>query len=299
MAPNATPPRKGERSSDGAANDNDADQLPTIGPIASQGQLPPPHNAPVTGTDRSHLVPPTPQTPFHTPLTHRGAQSHAHGPAVSPVAAESASTEYFPSLGQAASRSSMRSGTSAFSDLDSPALPRQPAIRIRRRGGSTGSQRSAVDQAAVQAALESVEGVDATGRPRSISQPERTYAGAQNVNAARHSRRTPQYPMPRLTEEGNRPTMQELGVEQQDQAMSAPQRVRSLEEGPSEQQRTGLRRVSNFFRPRRTTVSSASEPPVPGAYPPTPQRTVADDEYDAAIVDYLDTIGELLLDSFA
>lgn len=293
MAPNSPPPRKGERSSDATETEQDiVDQLPTIGPIASQGQLPPQHRAPVTGTDHTHLVPPTPQTPFHTPMaSHQRGGTHG---VVSPAAAESASTEYFPSLGQAPSRSSLRSGHSAFSELDSPALPRQPAIRIRRRGGSTGSQRSATDQAAVQSALDQVEGLDASGRPRSISQPERTYAGTGSANAARHSRKVPQQPMPRLTEEGNRPTMQDLGLAGgQDPSLPAPERTRSLEAAPvAPEQPGGLRRVGNFFWPRRTTVSSGSDglPPVPAS--PAPQRTAADDEYDAAIVDYLDTIGK-------
>lgn len=291
MAPNRQPPRKGQSSRDTGATDSHdfVDQLPSIGPVASQGQLPPPHHAPVTGSDHSRLVPPTPQTP----LNQRGL----HGAAVSPAAiAESASTEYFPTLGQAPSRSSLRSTTSAFSDLDSPALPRQPSIRIRRRGGSGGSQRAAAEQTAAQAAIAQLGGVDSTGRPRSISQPERTYGGSQSSNVARHSRKVPQQPMPRLTEEGNRPTMQDLGLnDQQGPILPMTERPRSLEGVGNNQQRGSLRRVSNFFRPRRTTMSSDTDQPPPSIPASQQHRTAADDEYDAAIVDYLDTIGKIIL----
>lgn len=306
MAPN--PPRKGERStggSDALNNSQDiVDELPTIGPVASQGQLPPPHNRPITGNDHAHLGPPASQTPYHTPMTHRGGhqqQLPPHGaPAVSPMpGADNASTEYFPTLGQASSRSSMRSAASGFSERDSPALPRQPSIRLRRRGGSGSSQRSAAEQAAAQAAAAQFNGTDAQGRPRSISQPERSYAGgSRGTNVARHSKAVPQQHLPRLTEEGNRPTMQDLGISTEDQDQVAPlpnpvARSRSLEDAPGEvQQRSGLRRVSNFFRPRRTTMSSDVEQASgtdSGSIAP-PQRTAEDDEYDAAIVDYLDTI---------
>lgn len=280
--------------------------LPPIGPVASQGQLPPPHHAPVTEGDRiaipHHLAPQPPSPSQHS--------------AVSPMAHESASTEYFPALpvpsnnlSAAQSRSSMRdrrgsrgsaSSGSAFREPATPsAIPRQPSIRIRRRGGSGGSNRSSLLEQPSIGSLGSNVGSSTGGRARSSSQPERPNAQQHLQNIARHSR-TPHVAMPRLTEEGNRPTMEELGMANQppppDSTWSLPQQTHSNEEIPDNAQvpqRDGpLRRMSRMFWTRRPSVSSSGQPQ-PDAN--DLQRTdMSHDEYDAAVVDYLDTIGKRL-----
>jgi hypothetical protein len=113
--------------------------------------------------------------------------------------------------------------------------------------------------------------------------------------------------MPRLTEEGNRPTMEELGMANQpplESTWSLPEQTHSNEEVPAattaDAPRHGpLRRMSRMFWTRRPQSASSSGQPQPGVG--DLQRTEMDsDEYDAAVVDYLDTIGkwQLLRDYF-
>lgn len=291
--------------------DGDDGQLPMVGPVASQGQLPPAHEAPVSERDR-------------LPMPHSLAvPTPSPGMPVSPMAQESTSTEYFPQLptttnltttrSRSSLQSSMRrpssSAASAFAETGTPSIPRQPSIRIRRRGGSASSNRSAFEQALATGNFAGLEGgnagsnVDVQGRARSISQPERSYAPPQLPQAARHSRRQPQVAMPRLTEEGNRPTMEELGVpaEAQPQPLSPtwsmPEQTCSNTEDPiTGERRAGpLRRMSNFLWPKRTVTSDSLPQQAGLAGAPSRNNAITDDEYDAAIVDYLDTIGEFSL----
>ncbi|CAF3522418.1 unnamed protein product, partial [Fusarium graminearum] len=149
---------------------------------------------------------------------------------------------------------------------------RQPSIRIRR--SSNGSVYSNF----------SFDGASDDGRPRSISQPER--ARVQDGPAlARHSRRVPQAAMPRLTEEGNRPSMAELGMSDDDRAMSP---TASLPEDAMRPRQGRLRRASRFFWP-----GHRRQPDNDSIAVPMRNRDIddaRDDEYDQELVDWLDVI---------
>ncbi|KAH7003012.1 hypothetical protein EDB82DRAFT_2775 [Fusarium venenatum] len=149
---------------------------------------------------------------------------------------------------------------------------RQPSIRIRR--SSNGSVYSNY----------SFDGFSDDGRQRSVSQPER--ARVQDGNAlARHSRRVPQAAMPRLTEEGNRPSMAELGMSDDDRAMSP---TASLPEDAMRPRHGRLRRASRFFWPGHRRQPDADSIAVPMR-----NRDIddaRDDEYDQDLVDWLDVI---------
>ncbi|RFN47813.1 hypothetical protein FIE12Z_7941 [Fusarium flagelliforme] len=150
---------------------------------------------------------------------------------------------------------------------------RQPSIRIRR--SSNGSVYSNY----------SFDGFSDDGRPRSVSQPERarTHDGPA---LARHSRRVPQAAMPRLTEEGGRPSMAELGISDDDRAMSPSA---SLPDDAIRPKQGRFRRASRFFWPgnhRRQADNDTMAVPMRNRDDnPNP-----DDEYDQNLVDWLDVI---------
>ncbi|CAG7563194.1 unnamed protein product [Fusarium equiseti] len=150
---------------------------------------------------------------------------------------------------------------------------RQPSIRIRR--SSNGSVYSNY----------SFDGFSDDGRPRSVSQPERarTHDGPA---LARHSRRLPQAAMPRLTEEGGRPSMAELGISDDDRAMSPSA---SLPDDAIRPKQGKFRRASRFFWPgnhRRQANNDTMAIPMRNRDDnPNP-----DDEYDQNLVDWLDVI---------
>nr|CEG05722.1 unnamed protein product [Fusarium clavum] len=150
---------------------------------------------------------------------------------------------------------------------------RQPSIRIRR--SSNGSVYSNY----------SFDGFSDDGRPRSVSQPERarTHDGPA---LARHSRRLPQAAMPRLTEEGGRPSMAELGISDDDRAMSPSA---SLPDDAIRPKQGRFRRASRFFWPgnhRRQANNDTMAVPMRNRDDnPNP-----DDEYDQNLVDWLDVI---------
>ncbi|KAL7908379.1 hypothetical protein GGI35DRAFT_60147 [Trichoderma velutinum] len=165
-----------------------------------------------------------------------------------PDATEESETEYFPPLGttsSAVSRTSSirgRAPSTAGSESGRPVYERtrQPSIRIRR--SSSGA--STASQAHLDYASESSDNETRRygARPRSISQPMPP-AQVYDGNAARHSRRVPQLALPRLTEEGSRPTMAELG-------MNSPiSPARSLPEDPLEED--DARRLSVGSEPSR------------------------------------------------
>ncbi|KAM0207662.1 hypothetical protein ACHAPA_006377 [Fusarium lateritium] len=160
---------------------------------------------------------------------------------------------------------------------------RQPSIRIRRSSnGSVYSNHSSING-------NHFEGFDDNGRPRSISQPERARVNDGNPALARHSRRVPQAAMPRLTEEGGRPSMAELGFDDDDTSAMSP--IASAPDQTMHQRRgmNGLRRASRFFWPgnhhhRRPGDEDAMSIPMGN------QNNNSDDEYDQELVDWLDVI---------
>ncbi|KAF4991260.1 hypothetical protein FGRMN_7920 [Fusarium graminum] len=160
---------------------------------------------------------------------------------------------------------------------------RQPSIRIRRSSnGSVYSNHSFSSQ-------NHFDGFDDDGRPRSISQPERARVNNANPALARHSRRVPQAAMPRLTEEGGRPSMAELGISDEETsaispAASAPDEAANRRRGMGR-----FRQASRFFWPgnhhhRRPGDADAMNVPL------GPRGNGQDDEYDQELVDWLDVI---------
>lgn len=107
--------------------------------------------------------------------------------------------------------------------------------------------------------------------------------------------------LPRLTEEGSRPTMAALGlvaaprpqrpsITQSDPAADdGEHEEKNIQEaGPSHERRNQLRRVSRFFWPNLARRGSVD----PGSV--TSAETRHDDEYHEELVDWLDIIGESL-----
>lgn len=228
-------------------------------------------------------------------------------PGPSTPLAEGSADDYFDRLSQAPSHLSRQSvqSLSRFPSLTSAtSRPRlesttsRPSIRIRRRSSVASNISSNVPPEAPVAAPAptSSEGGYHGGRPRSISQPT---SGARAVDAppaARIRRMPAQAALPRLTEEGSRPTMAELGIPASPSPLSPlsptasmPERAHSLEEAPEPAAARGnrLRRVSRLFMPGFSRRESQA-----GDVPAT---TEAEDEYHDQLVDYLDTIGNVAL----
>ncbi|KAL6692336.1 hypothetical protein J3F84DRAFT_383710 [Trichoderma pleuroticola] len=224
-----------------------------------------------------------------------------------PDAAEESETEYFPALGttpSAVSRTSSirgRAPSTAGSESGRPVYERtrQPSIRIRRSssGASAASQQAHLDYASESSDNDTRRhGV----RPRSISQPMPP-AQVYDANAARHSRRVPQMALPRLTEEGARPTMAELG-------MNSPiSPARSLPEDPLEdddarrlsvgseppRRLSRKRKLSRLFWPGGSINrgSQGQAPPADGqANVDAARAQPQSDEYGEELVDWLDII---------
>ncbi|OAR05356.1 hypothetical protein LLEC1_05978 [Akanthomyces lecanii] len=236
--------------------------------------------------------------------------SYSLGPET-PSAAGDSGSGYFDAamnLRPQASRQSVLS-TSQFSGIVGPhgeSRPasrnssRRPSIRIRRLSNASSLNPQDADVASVASpssdALAAAAGPSLArhGRPRSVSQPTADPA-VREGDTARHSRRTPQIAMPRLTEEGSRPTMQELGIagSHLSPTTSLPesnfrQTPDSLDADPNAPQRTTRRRFSRMFWPsgngvaRRRSQDATSR----GSRASMHQ----DYEYDEHLVDLLDTI---------
>lgn len=294
------------------------------GPYASTGNL----AAPTAGPSRSAApqiqrnVSPSPSRQSLQPLT--------------PVAEGESNTEYFPPLDPSApslttqpsnlslphgrphstsnlshqnrARSpSAQSAASGSLDGTAPVLTRQPSIRIRRRSSSqrsTSSWRSRSTRRSQNRADAGGSGnteAEPSGsgqRPRSISQPEQAHIPQDASLGRKRSKRTqPPAAMPRLTEEGSRPTMEDLNMDAGERP-SSPQSLsedgynlerNQTEPGPSNgpPKLSRMRTASRFFWPRRGDPDDEPEPDT---------RTEAEirrqDEYDERLVDYLDTVGE-------
>ncbi|PTB63191.1 hypothetical protein BBK36DRAFT_1171991 [Trichoderma citrinoviride] len=188
----------------------------------------------------------------------------------------------------------------ARSDAGRPTYERtrQPSIRIRR--SSSGSQAPPIDYASESS---DTDGGTRFGiRPRSISQPSPA-AQSNDGNVARHSRRVPQLALPRLTEEGSRPTMAELGVPMSparslpDHRLDDDEQRRRLSAGSEPGRRlTRKRKLSKLLWPGSLNRGSPAPPSDTEAGGnaaqghaqgrPQPQS----DEYGEGLVDWLDII---------
>ncbi|KAH8673140.1 hypothetical protein BGZ61DRAFT_508789 [Ilyonectria robusta] len=229
--------------------------------------------------------------------------SHSPNPAT-PVAFDEAGVEYFPALSEAPStrsrislplsRPSSRPSSIVSATGNRPALEqggRLSSIRIRRSSNAS-LRASGNDLVPPNSGIFEAHDGFQGGRPRSISQPERAHV-PDNAGLARHSRRVPQVAMPRLTEEGGRPTLTELGLEPTSPlspTMSLPEHTTSpTQDLPQTQDLDGTRpqrarRLTRMLWPgnirrqvnsRESRLSQAQEP---------------DDEYGQELVDWLDMI---------
>lgn len=227
--------------------------------------------------------------------------SHRSNIPATPRAEPDAASDYFAPLGIGRSHggsirsnaNSVRSRASAgvFARSDSSEQLRQPSIRIRRKS-STGTQRP-VSNASLDALSFSQGFHDDPNRPRSLSQPERARLPQDGPPNPRYPRRVQDFAMPRLTEEGNRPTMEELG-EARAASHGAPlsptaslPEHHTYDDEPSESQDGRNHR----FRGRKLWPGFGRKNDRHAT--PNPQQQ-AEEEYDEALVDYLDTIGESL-----
>ncbi|KAG6005234.1 hypothetical protein E4U21_000313 [Claviceps maximensis] len=231
---------------------------------------------------------------------------------------------HFDALSSASSRRSRTNSLTA----DGPATAhversRRPSIRIRRSslgltGGQQPQQRQQQQQQHAAVVHNAVTPADSDhehghehargGRPRSISQPGSAPAAAlDGAGRLRHLRRPqPQLSMPRLTEEGTRPTMAELGLDSRGNLPSPPhdaetsmrsalersQSIGQLQAGDGEispQMRSVASRRSfmgRMFRPgsRRSSIAVQSQPST------TDLHSRHTDEYNEELVDWLDII---------
>lgn len=191
---------------------------------------------------------------------------------------------------------------------------RQPSIRIRRRTNSSARPRSAAGAAASTDNLSRTASASSTaavasdpftGRRRSLSQPERppTTADTAAANSRQAPRRAPPTAMPRLTEEGTRPTAEELGVPRSAVQPPPPvsqglrlsgDRTDEDDDVPAGQpggRLQAMRTWSRLFRPRAQSQSAEDGDGV-ASEQSRPASGVPPDTYDERLVDYLDTVGE-------
>lgn len=250
-------------------------------------------------------------------LTSWASRSSMHAPSFQ--AADDAGTEAFPFPPLTDSPTSPRSASArrsvAPSSLRNNSPPRPdmsrrpsqtPSIRIRRRSNASlraPAERSSFPDFAAQTQADPFGSTITTpntpatarqqvGRPRSSSHPERGEP-RYDANIARHSRAVPQVAMPRLTEEGTRPTLEELGVTPSpaEHPLSPVQSLPQQSAPRHEQQHPAdvgmVRKMSRFFRPGH---GNANPPQDTASLAPAGSQ-YADTEYDDHLVDYLDIVG--------
>ncbi|KAH6689817.1 hypothetical protein F5X68DRAFT_204305 [Plectosphaerella plurivora] len=256
-------------------------------------------------------------------LTSWASRSSLHAPSFQ--AAEDAGTEAFPFPPLTDSPTSPRSarrgggnggggGPPSIRDpspatRDRPDFLRRPSnnpsIRIRRRSNASlraPAERSSFPDLSAQSLAEHNNSLPPAppglpgqqiGRPRSSSHPERGQVPRNDANIARHSRAVPQVAMPRLTEEGTRPTMEELGMTpspggRSDDHPLSPVRSLPQEHTAHQPHHTGMvRKVSKFFWPGRGESHRQQASQHSG---PASQSQDADTEYDDQLVDWLDVV---------
>lgn len=259
-----------------------------------------------------------------------------------PDATEESESEYFPPLAIASSavsrtssirgRAPSTAGSVAGSNIGGGGgrpvheRIRQPSVRIRRRSSSGGSAQggtSAIDYASESSDTDA--GRRHLPRPRSTSQPMPAAQIYPDANVARLSRRVPQVALPRLTEEGSRPTLSELGIPPSPLSPSRSLPEEPLEEddprhpdggGSPARRLSRKRKLSKMFWPGGSLNRGGMSPPPARAISsdrgtsagPAPshghgfglslggghhgQQAPASDEYGEDLVDWLDIIGE-------
>lgn len=220
--------------------------------------------------------------------------------AITPTGSLEPRDDYFEQLAPIGTSQSRLS--TAQSDINLSSRPpsgyrnasRLPSIRLRRNSNaSIRSQANSIASDVAPAEDTALPSLAQHGRQRSASNPGSLTSTGQ-VDA-RHSRRVPQIALPRLTEEGSRPTMEELGVNAAEAGRLSPpvseppeaiqDRESSMETDGARPQRR-KRGMSLRLWPRRNSVDQAEPPDA---------RDSRQDEYDEQLVDYLDTVGKLWL----
>ncbi|KAI9155562.1 hypothetical protein HJFPF1_08147 [Paramyrothecium foliicola] len=231
---------------------------------------------------------------------------------VTPDAVPETASDYFnpATFAQSSSRGQSHPLTATASTTSTPQRPerdRQPSIRIRRsaasslrsRAGSTGEPFPAFDG---DYSSNHHQDVFQAGRPRAVSQPERTSIAVPEPTLARHSRRAPQIAMPRLTEEGSRPTMAELGLPGSPMSPSRslpgsinypPTETHDYAEARKKMQKRSM--VSRMlwptqFRRNQSQAQFDHDAAAAGPAPLVNPNGRSQDEYDEELVDWLDII---------
>ncbi|PHH69502.1 hypothetical protein CDD80_6691 [Ophiocordyceps camponoti-rufipedis] len=167
--------------------------------------------------------------------------------------------------------------------------PRQPSIRIRSHTIGSGSGRARVSLGGAEGLDVAAIGILST-RPRSGSQtsvltapPDAARGGLRRMPVGQLTQPSPAH-LPRLTEEGVRPSAADLKAVDERETVVA----RDEEAGAPKK----ARRVSRFLWPaaggRKSQAASASPAPDEGGFQPL--RSRQEDEYDEQLVDWLDII---------
>lgn len=191
-----------------------------------------------------------------------------------------------------------RSGSNPNSRAESDPT-RQPSIRIRRLSVSTpqlAPEPPSTDRGYFQGYFQ-----DDAGRPRSISQPERARLPPDAGTYARQPRRAPapELAMPRLTEEGPRPTLDELEATTNQAAYRSGPQV-PFGRGPTGREWDDVAPDDDANEPNSSRLQRFRRPSMrflPGfargqtTQPSLDASTDAQQEYDEALVNWLDTIG--------
>ncbi|KAH7149034.1 hypothetical protein B0J13DRAFT_550526 [Dactylonectria estremocensis] len=257
-----------------------------------------PHRQPPPAPSGQHLqLPTSSSSSSRNPRRTTASPSRSIINPPTPAAVPDTAVEYFPTLTEAPSTrsyvsrpSSRRSSNASVTGGYRPPLNEGRLSSIRIRRSSNASLRSASnDQLAPNAGFVTLDGAQ-RGRPRSISQPERAHV-PDNIGLARHSRRVPQIAMPRLTEEGGRPSAADLGLDTTSPispSRSLPEHGMSPIEDPYQNAAPGgntlqRRRLSRFFWPGHRRQADGGEASAP-------QNQDPGDEYGQELVDWLDMI---------
>lgn len=215
--------------------------------------------------------------------------------AITPTGSLEPRDDYFEQLAPIGSSQSRLSAAQSDINLSSRYrnASRLPSIRLRRNSNaSIRSQANSIASDVPPAENTAPPSLGPYGRQRSASNPGSSTSTGQ-VDA-RHSRRVPQIALPRLTEEGSRPTMEELGVNTAEAGRLSPaseppegiqDRGSSMETDGARPQRR-KRGMSLRLWPRRNSADQADLPDA---------RDSRQEEYDEQLVDFLDTVGKLWL----
>ncbi|KEY70575.1 hypothetical protein S7711_02725 [Stachybotrys chartarum IBT 7711] len=243
---------------------------------------------------RFNHLPPRPRSPAPSGIT-------SHGPPTPDAVSETASNYFEAPLSSNPSPSALRLNSYSTASADPGAqrpLPerfrsREPSIRIRRSSNSSLQAHPPLPQTEPFPSFDNGAGSsssgDVYGRIRSFSQPERAHVAADAPATARHSRRVPPSGLPRLTEEGARPTMEEMGLE----GVPLSPTLSEPPEGQAERRRKMQKRsvVGRMFWPDRNRNDEDQNARARGGTaPPVYASQAREREYESELVDWLDII---------